>query len=738
MNKLEFNMLETQCFLDVLEVDGNFTFLTFDDQKSGRTSLLRQFHGSLYEHAEDLQILNQQGAGVFVTINATDGNGRKAENITRVRAHFIDSDDKPIEDVLKTFPLPPTMTVESSDGKGHAYFKVDDTPLAEFKTIQQGLNGYLGTDPAVCDLPRTMRLPGFYHMKGEPRLVKISNISGNQKPYSKDEILAALPMETSSKYSSVDQMARYKADPTAMLGDGQRTAALVYQVGYLIAKGLDDTEIFNMISNWNIAKCTPPLPEGKLLSTIQSIRSTDNRNHPTRYGVELTNTDTGNAKRFALKYGENLRYCNDRAEWLEWDEKRWVFRESNDLIGMAQQTAFSITDDAAKASSTTERDLVWKWAKTSLSAASLRNMISLAQCESVISTNSSWLDKNDWLLNVNNGTLDLKEHKFREHNRSDMITKHTPVNYDPSASCPKWMNFLETIFNGDYELISWLQKVFGYSLTGSTDEQCIFMLIGDGCNGKSTLLKTMHMVMCDYAVQANSDTFMAQKYSQAGSARSDLVKLTGKRIVFASEAEEGQRLAESFIKQITGGEEISTRGLYQKTQIEYKPKFKVFYCSNHKPIIKGTDNGIWRRIMLIPFSVRIAEADRNPHLLEEFCQEASGILKWAYEGCIRWQSEGLADIPKVVREASDQYKAENDVIGKFLGDCCYQDGEVQSSKLYGAFSDWCRENGCDQKGQNEFICYLERNGCIRKKTKKGIFWNGLSLIGHGCEVSEAA
>jgi P4 family phage/plasmid primase-like protien len=713
-------------FLSELESGGRFTFQTFADSRDKSISP-KLLHGTLEEHVEELKRINLVGGGVFVTINETNGEGRKASDVVRVRAHFIDSDTEPIDEVCRRFPLKPHIMVETSEGKGHAYYRVSDTPLEEFTQIQARLIRAFGTDPVIKDLSRTMRLPGFYHMKGQPRLVRLLHVEEGRPPYRREEIVAALPESDLEVSCSKPSSPRPRnADPSIPQADGFRTETLTSLVGKLLARRMEDEEIFKWITAWNLNN-TPPLPEEKLWQTIQSMRKTDQRNHPQRYGGVLELTDTGNAKRLVGTYGDDLRYCHDRSEWLIWDGRRWLWDDNQEIRRRAIASAMGIMDEADGLTAIEEVERARRWARQSLSMSSIKNMVTLAQADFTVSITSSRLDENDWLLNVANGTLDLKAIKFRMHSRSDMNTKMAHVEYDATAQCPQWQQFLVSIFQGDTELIGWLQKVVGYSLTGSIEEQCGFFLIGDGCNGKSTFLNVLKNLMGDYAVQGNPDSFMANRYNSAGAARSDLMRLPGARLVAVSEGEEGQRLAESFIKQCTGGEAISTRGLYEKKQIEYTPKFKLFYCSNHKPVISSTDYGIWRRIRIIPFLMCIPEAERDPHLLTKLCTEGAGILNWAYEGCIRWQEEGLKELPLVVQQAVAEYKGENDVIGRFIADRCAAGGTISSSELYEAYLTWSHANSEPPKSQVLFSQYLTRNGYAKERSKYGVSWSGLRL-----------
>jgi putative DNA primase/helicase len=265
------------------------------------------------------------------------------------------------------------------------------------------------------------------------------------------------------------------------------------------------------------------------------------------------------------------------------------------------------------------------------------------------------LDQDPWLFNVENGTIDLKTGELRPHERGALITKLAPVQYDREAECPTWWKFLMRIFNGNLALIEFLQKAVGYALTGSTREQCLFFLHGLGANGKSTLLEIIHTLLGDYAHRTSSETFLIKK---SGGIPNDVAALRGARLVGAVEVESGRRLAEVLIKEMTGGDRISARFLHAEW-FDFKPEFKIFLAANHKPVIRGTDHAIWRRIHLIPFNVQIPKPEQDRDLPEKLKAELPGILNWALEGCQMWQLYGL-EPPAEVQAATQDYREEMD------------------------------------------------------------------------------
>jgi putative DNA primase/helicase len=255
-------------------------------------------------------------------------------------------------------------------------------------------------------------------------------------------------------------------------------------------------------------------------------------------------------------------------------------------------------------------------------------MLQLAESELPILPDD--LDHDVWLLNLSNGTYNLKTGTIQEHKRENLITKKIDVSYNKDASCPIWLNFLNKIFNNNSETINFVKKAIGYSLTGSTQEQCIFILYGIGCNGKSTLINIVKEILGDYSQQTPSETLMVRKYT--GNVPNDIASLKGVRFVSSVETDEGRGFAESLVKQLTGDDFISARFLRQEF-FEFKPECKIWLASNHKPQIRGTDHAIWRRIRLIPFTVTIPEEEKDFNLLDKLRSEKEGILSWAIDGC---------------------------------------------------------------------------------------------------------
>jgi len=357
----------------------------------------------------------------------------------------------------------------------------------------------------------------------------------------------------------------------------------------------------------------------------------------------------------------------------------------------------------------------------------IKAMIELAKSESEIVIVPEALDTDEWLLNTINGTIDLRTGELKPHVRENLITKLVSVQYDPDAVCPTWDACLHKIMGGNNELIRFLQKAIGYSLTGSTREQCMFILYGAGANGKSTFLNTIERLLADYAQQTPTDTLMAKKNEGI---RNDVARLKGTRFVTASEAEQGKAMAESLIKQMTGGDKLTARFLHGEF-FEFVPKFKLFLATNHKPNIRGVDNGIWRRIRLIPFTVTIPDAERDSDLGDKLLVELPGILRWAVEGCLAWQREGLA-APVEINQATAEYRSDMDWLQAFIDErFVVRSGlKIPASSLYQEYQQWCGQNGEHEYSQRILGMRLKDKGFETRRSgaSGSTDWYGLGEI----------
>lgn len=438
-------------------------------------------------------------------------------------------------------------------------------------------------------------------------------------------------------------------------------------------------------------------------------------------------TDYGNAERLTKRHGTNIRYCQPWKTWLCWNEKQWAPDKTGEAVRLAKVTVRSIYREAAEVEDKELREAIVKWAHASERADRIAAMIKLAQSEPGVPVLPEELDADRWSLNCINGTINLRTAELRPHRRDDLITKLAPVPHNPSARSSRWERFLAEIFEPHPDIIGFIQRAVGYSLTGDTREECLFLLWGTGRNGKGTLIKTLASALGDYAGTADFSAFV-QRQSDNGP-RDDIANMMGKRFVSAQESREGAALAESLVKWLTGGDRVRARRLYENSY-EFDPTHKIWLATNHKPIVRGTDPAFWSRIKLIPFEVSF-EGRQDKTLKQTLLDELPGILAWAVRGCIEWQRKGL-DFPESVVRATQEYRDESDQLARFIQDCCLVGdfAQAKARPLYGAYRKWAEEAGEGVLSETAFgIRVGARFGKVKKDT--GSFYIGIGLIGEG-------
>ncbi len=444
-------------------------------------------------------------------------------------------------------------------------------------------------------------------------------------------------------------------------------------------------------------------------------------------------TDLGNARRLVSAYGNVLRYCYGWGKWLIWDGGRWKMDDCGKIDRAAKNTVAAMYAEAAQMEDDKARRALVGHAMHTEGAARIRNMIDLARSEPDIPVQVDELDVDGWLLNVKNGCLDLLTGKLLPHNPIHYQTKQVDVEFEPDAYSARWESFLTTITDGDPELIAFLQRAIGYSLTGDTSEQCIFFMYGTGANGKTTFIETIRALLGDYAQQTPTETLMRHDNDAINN---DVARLRGARFIAATETEERQRLAEVLVKQLTGGDKIAARFLHQEF-FEFRPVGKFWLAGNHKPAIRGTDYAIWRRIKLVPFAITIPPEKRDPGLLTKLCDDLPGILNWAVEGCKLWREQGL-DTPRPVIEATENYRDEQDLIRAFLDDCIFKSPNVtvKAGDIYSRYQGWCASAGERCETQNKFGSRLTELGFERYRSNGHRLWKGLAIKAEETENEE--
>lgn len=447
-------------------------------------------------------------------------------------------------------------------------------------------------------------------------------------------------------------------------------------------------------------------------------------------------TDLGNAKRLVAKFGHMIRFCQTEKVWKIWNGKLWAKDETSHIERLAKFCILDMCQESAKLTDDAQRRALMKHALDSQSDRSIRAMINIARSEEGIPVLAKDFDTDEWLLNCANGVLDLRTGLLKSHDAGLLISKIAPVEFHQDASCPKWDAFLDRIFSGNADLIKFMQRSVGYALTASTRDRCFFILFGGGANGKSTFLGTIMRLFGDYGMSASTETILERP---KGSMTNDLARLSGSRFVSVSEAPSDRQINEALVKKIAGGEDKLTARLLYKENFDFKPTFKVFVATNHKPVIKGTDNAIWDRIKLVPFEVEIPGAERDPELPAKLAEELSGIFRWAVQGCLDWQASGLG-VPAAVSDATNDYRqtmAETNLSDFIVDRLVVLEGAcmspVSATKLWQEYCEWCFERKePDRLKRHAFVEQMKQQGFkqIRGTTgnMKGVYyWTGFGL-----------
>ncbi len=472
-----------------------------------------------------------------------------------------------------------------------------------------------------------------------------------------------------------------------------------------------------------INRAAAQLPDGERRQLYAALLTPPDPDAPTpepSQEAPVLLTDMGNARRFARQHRGRVAYVKAWG-WLVWDGHVWYRDETGQVMQLAKQTAHELygqagqelnkakdqideieaaqaqgDSDRLKAAKTAKsaaerKSKEWlAWAIKSQSAPRLAAMLQLAQDEPECVSTPDSFDTSPMLFNVENGVIDLQTGVLLPHKPDLKMTQLSPVVYDPQATCPTWHAFLERIFDHNDELIEFIRRAVGYSLTGVISEQCLFFLHGKGRNGKSTFISALSGILGSYGKRTPSDTLMLK---QVGGVTNDLARLAGARLVVAAELAEGRRLNENLVKDMTGGDKITARYLFHES-FEFYPQYHLWMYGNHKPTITGTDEGIWRRIRLIPFDVTIPEGEVDKELPHKLEIEYPGILAWAVQGCLEWQRSGLP-APEAVARATREYREEMDILGAFIAERCIRLSTAQVTKiaLYNAYAEWCKAGG---------------------------------------------
>jgi len=457
-------------------------------------------------------------------------------------------------------------------------------------------------------------------------------------------------------------------------------------------------------------------------SKMQLPRGADARDH-----ARLT--ESGNCQRLFRRRGSDIRYIHDKRAWIFWDGSAW--RWDDDASQIRRFAVLLYKEIYAEGTSDIlGAEYYSAWARKSQSINVIRATVALLADLPALRLTLSEIDADPMLIGFDSAqqVIDLATGAVRAAQREDYITHSLGVTHigDPTKAV-RWTQFLDEVFEGDKDLIAWLSRFIGYSLTGKMDEQCFIFCWGNGSNGKSVFLDILNRLFADYAKTIQPETLMLQTRTGAG-ATPDLARLAGARFISGNETESGKALAENLVKQLTAGDTIAARELYGKP-FEFKPTGKLILAGNHRPVIRGTDGGIWRRIRLIPFTRIFAPHERDPLLMANLVNELPHIVAWAVLSCLEWQKVGLQHMPSAIEGSNAEYREEQDILGQWLAEntCSFPGGRIGASDLYQNYRSWADRNGLHPITAQALGRQLTDRGIGKNRTSAGNCYLGLGL-----------
>ena len=614
--------------------------------------------------------------------------------------------------LLEQLQLPPTREAVSRKGRKHLYYDamIDGTPIA--RTIKIKRDGIKHLFDVLGDGGYVIAPPSIH-----PE-------TGKRYKWTNKRPVAPLPKSILQLVRHHKQGAHTGAAPLPkQITEGERDTLLTSLAGSMRRRGASEEAILAALREENASRVVPPLSDGQLKKIARSIA----QKPPAGQGEHYT--DMGNARRFIVQHVDMIRSVGGaRRPWFIWDGTRWTPDATGEVMRMAKSTVRSLYAEAAQIVDEELRNNLLKHASKSEGSARVHALLDMASTEPEICQTYESFDADPWLFNVENGTLDLKKGKLLKHSKENLITKLAPVEFNPKAEAPRWVQFLHEVMKDDADLIEFLQRMVGYAMTGETREHVLFFCYGQGRNGKSTFLEILRELFGDYSQQSDFTTFLAKK---GEGPRNDIAGMRGARLITAVEADHERGFDAVVLKQLTGGDTIRARKLYEEF-FEFKPEHKLILAANHKPIVKDQTEAFWSRIKLIPFTVFFPYKDRDKKLKQKLRAELPGILNWALEGCMKWGKKGLGE-PSAVKVATRSYREENDLLSEFLLQAAKFDKHSWTSavEMYRVFGEWWNESRGGRSSPLSMSWFIramnERRELVAQKFESARGWKGIAI-----------
>lgn len=677
---------------------------------------------------------------ISLTINRCDG-GRKAANVQEIVALFIDSDDgKYDKNSLLALPIAPHMVVQTSAKNFHAYWRIHDCPVAQFKPVQTALAHRLKTDDQVCDPNRAMRMAGTLNWKRDkPYRAKIVHRIEDAQPIPLSVFLEKMklrmgdapsppktsvqprPKKATDSPNLPDLHARIRRALDGVPADDRsvwfRFGMAIHSVdsseaGYKLWRTWSRTSNkFNeqdQRKTWEAFK-----PHGGIhIETLFYLANRLKRDSSVDFD-EMTLTEM-----FTQSVRDVLRYDRESRTWLQFDGVAWR-DDSQAPLRMVRQFILGLSQS--------ERGMLTDAVKRFRTAGAMRAIVSQAELDEEIHISLHAFDRDPYLMAVENGVVDLRTGTFRKAVAGDYLRRKAAVTYDASADCPVWKRFMRDIVCGDKELYRYKKRALGYTLYGSANLQVFFVALGSGGNGKGTLTHTIQKVLGEYAISVAPNLLTSAYSGNANAATPALVKLHGARMVACSELPNDRRFDEAFIKQFAGGDEITARSNYGDV-FSFQPEGKLWLSANDLPEIRANDEAMWRRLIPLPFNARFQGKDRDDDLEKKFVAEYPGIFNWLLAGAKEFGESGLGTCA-AVETLKQSMRRDADSVLAWLADRCVKKEKVEtaSSIAYEDYLDFMRKRRRKAVNASEFRASLEEKGFPPKRRSVGNFFIGFQL-----------
>jgi len=740
-------------------------FLALGKDKSGKNDV-HEFRGSLTRHWPELSALNECGYNIFMLVNTVSGKKRTADQVNKVNALYVDYDGKDwsadkddIEAFLDKFPVRPHMVVETSPGCYHVYWLVNDVQLDQFSDAQKKLAAMFNSDPKVSDLPRVMRMPGTTNWKREtPFLAKIIYKDDNAvaMSYSRFNSVMFGAEEPATSNLSAQSRTVVALPKSGESGDLVTSAIQAMQkipaddrkiwttVGMALKDAFGDAGL-EMFRDWS-SKSTK-YDEQELDRQWRSFKREGGITIRTLFwmskscsSMQVISDDNLPKVANLLSLGEHfaqvsqarLRYCEEENAFFVCINGRWV--KSNKL---AERVAINYLQNLGTAAAQIENVELRNFIDRNQTLSSARELLRAAESNPVLKIVSSAFDAAPNILAVKHhdipGTIEryelirLDRRKRKSAKPEDMVLRIAGAEYNGAAQCPRWMTFLEEVTKGDSNMAEFLQLVSGYTLYGHTKEQVMFIFIGAAGNGKGVFARTIFKLLGDYSVVMQS-SLLKPGAINANSPSPALMKLMSKRFWLCSEVPKGMVLDDALVKQITGGDIVSSRQLYGD-QIEFLPEGKLWFLVNDMPRVRHDDKGMWRRIVPIPFTADFTGNNRNNDLEDELLTELPGILNWALAGARKYAKGKKLALPTASKKLLSVLHRDVDTVGLWIKSRCVltEEGNLQSKVAYDDYCDTMKREKATYLPQKEFKTDLERRGFAHKTGSKFNYYRGLNI-----------